>query len=958
MYDMEASMKCKIQIGSIGEYIGYEVGGTASFFLNRMLSLFLLCFFTHNFCLLPAAAETTVPMNRTSRVNSDPLPAGNADLDPNFYIFLCFGQSNMDGAGRIESQDRTVDERFQVLAALDDPALGRTKGNWYPAVPPLCRRTGGLGPADYFGRTLVANLPEHIRVGVINVAIPGCKIELFEKDSFHAYAATAPQWMTNFITEYDGNPYQYLVNMAKVAQKSGIIKGILLHQGESNTNDREWPKKVKGVYDNLIRDLNLTSDDVPLLAGETVNADQQGVCASVNRIIAELPKTLPNSYVISSAGVTCQQDRLHFDSAGNRELGRRYAEKMLELLEQEKAVTVDLTVHTDQTAAAISVGIYGQFLEHIFNSVHGGLWGDQILNGTFELAPPRRGRPGADPAAVPAVNAPRNWDFIGTAEEISLDRDNPLNAEVSVRIAANTGIDPAAAPGIRQRNIAFKQGERYTLSLYARGSGSVLVSFSEDDTTFFSRIVTGLTDQWQKFTVEFTSPRTADAASLKISSSPVGPVNVDQVSLFSASALAAGGYRPDLYQAIADLRPDSIRWPGGSFASRYIWQNGVGPHEKRLPHPIDQWNDRDTYQFGTDEFIQFCQKVNAEPILVINTARGVEDALNWLEYCMGDQTTEYGKLRAANGHPAPYQLKTLEIDNETWNMRIDGYLDVIKSFCPAIRAKYPDLKLSVVGSYGYDTGRGQANQTDWDASMIRQAGKLFDILSPHYYNGIYVAADFVEDPYRYEEFLRSRGEIIRNSENPDIKIYVSEWNLTEKSWGNDWRIGLYAGGILNAFERQGDLVTMSCPALFLRKHGVTADWDNALVNFDQKSWFPAGNYVVMKLWRDSFAPDLLAADGPNRPLNFVATRSEDKKTVFLKAVNPTGDAIKACVRLDGGPIPGAATMQLIAPGGETVKNSLEQPDTIRVVPAEVAVEDRTVKFTMPPFSAGVVRVVY
>jgi lysophospholipase L1-like esterase len=179
---------------------------------------------------------------------------------------------------------------------------------------------------------MVANLPEKIRVGVINVSIPGCKIELFEKDTYKSYVAEAPSWMNNFIREYDGNPYQYLVDMAKTAQKDGVIKGILLHQGESNPNDQEWSKKVKGIYDNLVKDLNLKAEDVPLLAGETVNADQQGVCAGMNRIIAELPKTLPNSYVISSAGCTAKPDRLHFNSAGYREFGKRYAEKMLSLL--------------------------------------------------------------------------------------------------------------------------------------------------------------------------------------------------------------------------------------------------------------------------------------------------------------------------------------------------------------------------------------------------------------------------------------------------------------------------------------------------------------------------------------------------------------------------------------------------------------------------------------------------
>lgn len=630
---------------------------------------------------------------------------------------------------------------------------------------------------------------------------------------------------------------------------------------------------------------------------------------------------------------------------------------------------VSITVHTDRMTKTVSVGIYGQFLEHIFNSVHGGIWGDQVLNGTFELspAPPgrggrARGGPAATSPATRPVRPPGNWEFVGAPEDVSIDRDDPFNAEVSVRINAKPGGD---APGVRQQNIALRQGEKYTLSLYARGAGGVSVTFSDaaDAPPVFTKTFTDLTPRWQKYTAEFTPPRTADAALLTISAPSGGSVNVDQVSLFSESALATGGYRPDLFKAVADLQPASIRWPGGSFANNYVWQNGVGPREKRRPHPVAQWNDRDTYQFGTDEFIQLCEKVGAEPILVLNTARGVEDALNWLEYCMGDAaTTEYGRRRAANGHPAPYPLKTIEIDNEPWLlMKYDAYLDVVNRFCPAIRAKYPSLKLSVAGSYGYDNGGAsrppdrEANR-DWDPRLLEQAGRLFDVISPHYYNGIYVPGDFVEDPYRYEQFLKGRGEIIRKSPNPDVKIYVSEWNLTERSWGNDWRVGLYAGGILNAFERQSDVVTMSCPALFLRKQGVTNSWDNALINFDAKSWFPAGNYVVMKLWRDAFAPNLLAVDGPDRPLNFVATRSADGRTVFLKAVNPTANPVEAAVRLDGDFAPKSAAFQLVAPGGETVKNSLEHPDNIKVVPAAASVEDRTVKFTMPPLSVGVVRV--
>lgn len=210
-------------------------------------------------------------------------------------------------------------------------------GNWYTAVPPLCRPSTGLCPADYFGRTLVANLPKNIAVGVVNVAVGGCKIELFEQDTYQSYVAKSPSWMKGAIRAYDGNPYQRLVEMAKLAQKDGVIKGILLHQGESNAGDKEWPNKVKGIYENLLRDLNLKAKDVPLLAGELVNADQHGASAGMNKIIDDLPKTIPTAHVISSAGCACRRDRIHFTPAGYRELGKRYAETMLPLLGYQNA---------------------------------------------------------------------------------------------------------------------------------------------------------------------------------------------------------------------------------------------------------------------------------------------------------------------------------------------------------------------------------------------------------------------------------------------------------------------------------------------------------------------------------------------------------------------------------------------------------------------------------------------
>ena len=179
--------------------------------------------------------------------------------DPDFHIYLCFGQSNMEGAARPEPRDfEGIGDRFRMMAAVDFPDMGRKQGEWYPAVPPLCRPGNGLTPADYFGRTLVENLPERVKVGIIHVAIGGCHIETFLPDSIGNYVARrAPDWMKGILAAYDNDPYGRLISLAKKAQKDGVIKGILVHQGESNTGQKDWPQQLDRVYGNILRDLGL-----------------------------------------------------------------------------------------------------------------------------------------------------------------------------------------------------------------------------------------------------------------------------------------------------------------------------------------------------------------------------------------------------------------------------------------------------------------------------------------------------------------------------------------------------------------------------------------------------------------------------------------------------------------------------------------------------------------------------
>lgn len=253
--------------------------------------------------------------------------------DSNFHVYLSFGQSNMEGHAKYESQDTVGIKRFQVLQSVDCPEIGREAGKWYTAVPPLSRCDTGLTPIDYFGRTMVQNLPQEIKVGVINVAVGGCKIELFDKENYSEYVANAPDWMLSAINKYNGNPYQYLVDLGRIAQKKGVIKGILLHQGESNTGDEQWPEKIKAVYTNLLTDLNLKAEEVPLIAGEMVSEEQGGKCASMNKILARLPQEIPSAHIVTSEGCEAVEDGLHFSAKGYRELGERYAKTMLGLLE-------------------------------------------------------------------------------------------------------------------------------------------------------------------------------------------------------------------------------------------------------------------------------------------------------------------------------------------------------------------------------------------------------------------------------------------------------------------------------------------------------------------------------------------------------------------------------------------------------------------------------------------------
>jgi len=540
-----------------------------------------------------------------------------------------------------------------------------------------------------------------------------------------------------------------------------------------------------------------------------------------------------------------------------------------------------------------------------------------------------------------------HWETFGKGR-VSIEKDDSLNGVFHQRVVAS-----GRETGLRQRRLALRKGEAYVGSVWARGDleGDLSVRLTDGQKVLAQQSLSAPGRSWTELPVRLTPSAGTTAGAIELAVTGKGRVCLDQVSLMPASWRGRGGFRPDLVKAVADLRPPIIRWPGGCFASSYQWKQGIGPQHKRLAHPREIWGDLDVYSFGTDEFVALCRRVGAEPLIVINigtpnwnadaaTHDYLRDALDWIEYCNGPASSKWGKVRAANGHGEPYGVKYWEIDNETWHMGAEKYAAAVRRFASAMRKKDPSITLLACGSGGFNQG--------WNRAVIEQSGGHFDYISIHHYEN---PNNYANGPGRYESFFRELKRTIDAGPNPKMKVYCSEWNAQS----TDWRTGLYCGGLLNGFERCGEFFEIGGPALFLR-HVSASAWDNAFINFDHHRWFPAPNYVVMKLWRDHYAPHRVAVEGDAGGLNVVATRSADGKTVFLKAVNPARRAVAVSLTIAGAAEGTRAGFELIAPGSTKARNDLDTPRAVAPAKGRTSRQKGVIRFEMPPLSAGVITV--
>jgi len=546
-----------------------------------------------------------------------------------------------------------------------------------------------------------------------------------------------------------------------------------------------------------------------------------------------------------------------------------------------------------------------------------------------------------------------NWEKSSNAKIYS--NADALNSNFSLQLVNTDNTETY----IQQRSFNIVP-QPYSGSFWAKAdSGTTLsISLNDGSSVLGTSEFMVSTNDWEEFNFSFNPLVSTTDGILKISTPNSGQVLIDQVSLLGQDAIDNGGFRPDLFQAVNTLQPPIIRWPGGCYASAYFWKDGIGPQKERVAYPIELWNDVDVNSYGTDEFMRMCEMTGAEPLIAINSgvlnttcgapiteklepAQYLQDVLDWMEYCNGDITTTWGAVRAANGHPEPYNVKYWEIDNETWAAGITAYVDKVKTFAPEMRAKYPDVKLIACGSGSYDY--------NWNQILLDECADLIDYVSVHHYENENNYKTGVTD---YEGFIVDLSNRINTSSNPNVEIYMSEWNL----WGPiDWRIGLYAGGMLNMFERQGEKFTLGGPALWLRHTSANA-WNNAFINFNNSDWFPAPNYVVMKLWREHYAPNYLQTQGSNSALNTVSTLSEDGNTVYFKVVNTSFSNINIILNIDNSFVPDTAEIKEVSSPSIYDENTFTEPDKISVTESVGSVNGQNISFNSKAYSASVITI--
>lgn len=539
------------------------------------------------------------------------------------------------------------------------------------------------------------------------------------------------------------------------------------------------------------------------------------------------------------------------------------------------------------------------------------------------------------PEQVRVPDVAPEWEAFGDGA-FRLVKGNAVNMDYAQQISATT------LSGLQQGPQAVRPGETFVGSIYAKGDGRARLSVGlrSGGRWIVRRELGRPSGEWQCYDFRFDGGDFEGDAELAVAAED-GTLLVDQFSMGTESGRALGGFRPDIFQAVKDLHPTCLRWPGGGYAAQYDWKWGIGAQKDRRRWDHWMWMDYDQNCFGTDEFIRFCREIGSEPVIVVSVGferpeseydEILRNAVDWLRYCNEPATGEWGAVRAANGHPEPYNVKYWEIDNEMWEMGIERYERCVRDFSKALREVDPSIKIIACGGFREDE------------EFLKRSGRCFDYLSLHHYEQ---AGGYADGPARLDEQYRRYAQMIADGPNPNIKLFISEWNLNSI----DWRTGLFAGGFLNVCENN-DAVAMGAAALFIRRTDAP-DWNNAFINFDHRGIFVAPNYLVTELWYDHYSPYRLAFSGDRKELSISVTLAEDGGSVIVKAVNPSDKPYVLTLNGDWAGLNGAE-YEYIAPGSLDAANSMEHKNAVARRKTTLRPQENSLSLTLEPLSAGVV----
>lgn len=434
------------------------------------------------------------------------------------------------------------------------------------------------------------------------------------------------------------------------------------------------------------------------------------------------------------------------------------------------------------------------------------------------------------------------------------------------------------------------------------------------------------------------------------------------------------GFRKDVLEAVKRIKVPILRWPGGNFVSNYHWEDGIGPKDQRPVRFDLAWQQEETNRFGTDEFIEYCREIGAEPYICVNLGTGtLDEALHWLEYCNGKGNTYYANLRRKYGHPEPYNVKFWGIGNEMYgewqvgHMTADEYARAAKEYAKWMKVFDPSIKTIAVG----------CDDPEWNLKVLNVAGGVIDYISYHFYTGSEDYYQTVSTVYLLKERLMGVKKLIDMSSAPrkrEIKIVLDEWNVWYRVMDNkleepyDLKDGIFACGVLLLLQRMSDIVPIANLAQLVNALGAIHTEKNGLyLTPVYKAFELIVNHSGEKLVETRVETETYDVEGvmfftkipfsiTNVPyLDATATISEDGKRLYIGVVNyKKEEEIRCPVKVEGLGRKEAKAFILTGPSVDA-KNTMERPNVVDITVENLTVDSEFV-YTFRPFSCTVIEV--